>query len=964
MLEDNNKNENIEDQPKAEIQDAGQTPKDEKAQKNKIMLWFENLGNKIKDLSLKVYAKLGLRNLIIVGCVILVVILTAIIVPVVVVNNSSKTNTKEIVYKDPTDRLAFTLSTDGSTYEVSGIGDCKDTEISIGEKYNDKNITSIGKDSFFGNEDITSITMGKNITNIGDYAFCSCKKLKEIIYKGTKAEWNAITKGKNWDYGLTGLVIRCSDGDINNTSTATASEGLVFELNSDSTGYVLAGRGTCEDNVILVPSEYQGKPVVGVKTFAFCNQETYKGDDKLTGICLPDSITSVGTYSFACCSKLERVSLPQSLTNIEDGAFYETTSLQNITFPSSLKKIGKLAFNNSGLVKVVIPEGVTTLGYETFEYSKNIKSVTLPTTITDFGDTVETYNGSEYEIDADTFYGCSSLEEIVLPEGITKLGNGMFGGCEKLTEVSLPSTLTVIPKYLFTNSKNIKSVTLHNTLTKIEISAFNNAYVDDFYFDGTREQWKTILTNSTTDTHLTNIFNLNACFVAHCTDGNYIDAETAYNNMQKWLTNVSGTEGEYNGVEDYSEWERIVIPTIYYTSSSYNPEYTLTSIGAEVFVGHDEITIVSIPNTIKKIGKSAFVGLKNLSRILYNGTKEEWNNVQKGANWNYGTGDYTVYCIDGEVDKVATDVVYSEGLSFSDDVDGSDIRVSMGTCTDKAVFIPNTYNNKPVGAIDAAGFEGKDVVCVIMPNTIKRICYQAFRNCSNLKYVEIPEGVTSIEMEAFLSCTSLKRIELPSTLTKLVCDAFEYCTSLKEVKINSTQLAAIETDYILDSETFLDCKIEKIEFAGTREQWITLMENSASDWISSSSTSFVVECTNGRCFDNVNTTDEVCYTDNEDGTCTVSSLTSSTNLIVVQSEANGKTVTKIADEAFKDERVTSITIPSTITSFGKNAFKEFIPTNFYFNGTVAQWNAIEKGEGWASGTEFTVYCIDGEVEVD
>jgi hypothetical protein len=957
MLEDNNKNENIEDQPKAEIQDAGQTPKEEKPQKNKILLWFENLGNKIKDLSLKVYAKLGLRNLIIVGCVILVVILTAIIVPVVVVNNSSKTNTNEIVYKNPTDSLAFTLSTDGSTYEVSGIGDCNDTEISIGDKYNDKNITSIGKDSFACNGDITSITMGKNITNIGDYAFCSCKKLKEIIYKGTKAEWNAITKGKNWDYGLTGLVIRCSDGDINNTSTAKASEGLTFELNSDSTGYILSGRGTCEDNFILIPSEYQGKPVVGVKTFAFCNQETYKGDDKLTGISFPDSITSIGTYSFACCTKLERVSLPQSLNTIEAGAFCETTSLKNITFPSSLKVIDKIAFNGTGLEKVVIPEGVTTLGYEAFGYSKNIKSVTLPTTITDFGDAVETYNGEEEEIDAETFFGCSSLEEIVLPEGITKLGKGMFGNCEKLTEVSLPSTLTVIPKYLFTNGKNIKSVTLHNTLTKIEMYAFNNVYVDDYYFDGTREQWKTILTNSTTDTHLTNIFDLNACFVVHCTDGNYIDAETAYNNMQKFLTNVSGTEGEYNGVQDYSEWERIVIPTIYYTSYSYDPEYTITSIGAEIFIGHDEITIVSIPNTIKKIGNNSFVGLKNLSRILYNGTKEEWNNVQKGANWNYGTGDYTVYCIDGEVDKVAADVVYSEGLSFDATDDGNGFNVMMGSCTDKAIFIPATYENKPVKEIKSSGFSSEGIVCVIMPNTLTTIGERAFDTCSGLKYVEMPEGVTYIGMGAFNSCSALKSIELPSTLTSVGSSVFYNCNGLQEVKINSTQL-------VLSSETFKNCIIEKIEFAGTREQWITLMENSASNWIDSSATSFVVECTNGRCFDNVNTTEDVCYTDNEDGTCTVSSLTTCPNLIVIQSEANGKTVTKIADEVFKDQRVTSITIPSTITSIGKNAFKGFVPVNFYFNGTVAQWNAIEKGEGWASGTDFTVYCIDGEVEVD
>ena len=52
------------------------------------------------------------------------------------------------------------------------------------------------------------------VTKLGDYAFEDCSSLKSINYNGTKAQWNAISKGSNWNYSTGNYIIYCTDGNI------------------------------------------------------------------------------------------------------------------------------------------------------------------------------------------------------------------------------------------------------------------------------------------------------------------------------------------------------------------------------------------------------------------------------------------------------------------------------------------------------------------------------------------------------------------------------------------------------------------------------------------------------------------------------------------------------------------------------------------------------------------------------
>ena len=83
-----------------------------------------------------------------------------------------------------------------------------------------------------------------------------------------------------------------------------------------------------------------------------------------------------------------------------------------------------------------------------------------------------------------------------------------------------------------------------------------------------------------------------------------------------------------------------------------NPDgYRVTAIWDAAFRGCSSLTSITIPDSVKSIGKYAFSGCSSLTSIVFNGTKEQWNAIEKDAVWNRFTGDYTIHCSDGDIAK-------------------------------------------------------------------------------------------------------------------------------------------------------------------------------------------------------------------------------------------------------------------------------------------------------------------------
>ena len=97
--------------------------------------------------------------------------------------------------------LAYTLSDDGTYYSVSGIGNCKDTDIFIPLMHNGLPVKEIASQAFYDCHSLTSVVIPDSVTSIGVGAFSSCTGLKNIYYRGTASQWEAISKGSNWNSG-------------------------------------------------------------------------------------------------------------------------------------------------------------------------------------------------------------------------------------------------------------------------------------------------------------------------------------------------------------------------------------------------------------------------------------------------------------------------------------------------------------------------------------------------------------------------------------------------------------------------------------------------------------------------------------------------------------------------------------------------------------------------------------------
>ena len=75
-------------------------------------------------------------------------------------------------------------------------------------------VTSIGESAFYYCTRLTSVTIPDSVTSIGESAFSDCKGLTSITFNGTIAQWNAISKGYNWEYNVPAKEVVCTDGTV------------------------------------------------------------------------------------------------------------------------------------------------------------------------------------------------------------------------------------------------------------------------------------------------------------------------------------------------------------------------------------------------------------------------------------------------------------------------------------------------------------------------------------------------------------------------------------------------------------------------------------------------------------------------------------------------------------------------------------------------------------------------------
>ena len=236
---------------------------------------------------------------------------------------------------------------------------------------------------------------------------------------------------------LTAAVLLVTVGAaLSSCSSVSDSAGLAYiEENGSIT---ITGMGSCDDTVLRIPKKIGETPVTAIASCAF-------EDADITGVNIPDSVTSLGEDAFEGCEKLTRAALPGSLTRIPDNCFKNCTALKTLALENGVVTIGRSAFENCpSLTSLFVPssvtelekrafaecrslacaefdKGVRTVGDEAFMNCRSLKTVKLPKSLENIGKRA--------------FSGCSSLEDFIVPKGVVDLGKNVFEGCENLNKL-------------------------------------------------------------------------------------------------------------------------------------------------------------------------------------------------------------------------------------------------------------------------------------------------------------------------------------------------------------------------------------------------------------------------------------------------------------------------------------------------------------------------------------------------
>ena len=255
---------------------------------------------------------------------------------------------------------------------------------------------------------------------------------------------------------------------------------------------------------ITIPSEIDGKPVtsIGYKAFQDCTG--------LTSITIPNSVTSIenaslfGVSAFDGCSNLTSINVASG-NNYYSGIngvlfnkkktelirYPEGKSQTSYTIPNSVTSIRNEAFDYcTGLTSITLGNSVTSIGYDAFSGCSSLISVSIGNSVTN--------------IPNNAFARCDKLTNVTLGNSLTSIGIEAFYDCNSLTSIIIPDSVVSIERGAFIYCKNLKSVTIGSGVTKIDDNAFldcNN--LKDVYYPGTEAQWKKIAIGNS-NTPLTN----------------------------------------------------------------------------------------------------------------------------------------------------------------------------------------------------------------------------------------------------------------------------------------------------------------------------------------------------------------------------------------------------------------------------------------------------------------------------
>ncbi len=586
-------------------------------------------------------------------------------------------------------------------------------------------VITIGGNAFQDCDSLLGVSLPESLKRIGSYSFASCDQLSEVNFNNGLEEigssaFSNCTRIESLDLpdSITTLGSGVFSGctvleHINyplNLTTVEKYGGIFRDCSSLKTIEVPEGVTAIPDHAFKNGSYGQSyiESISLPSTLQTIGKDAFSGCSQLSAVDIPDSVVSIGYSAFSGCSQLSTITLKEGLKSLGGNALSDCTLLTEVYLPNSIEALGGGVFSNctgltatnypaqlesytgtsgmfvgcSRLESIVVPEGVTLLPSYVFSGSSYLKSVSLPVGL--------------QEIGSSTFSNCTSIKNLDLPDSITTLGSGVFSGCTALESINYPLNLTTVNRYgnVFRDCSSLKTIEVPEGVTAIpaylfqnDIGSYSQSYIETIILPTTL---RTIGKRA-----FSGCVNLKAIV------------------LPEGLTGIGDHSFSY-----CDSLVRVETPN------------SLTVIPQSAFSGCDKLSEVVLADSITQLGAAAFSDCIALEKINYPRSLVESSNYQQG---------------------VFTGCVKLLEIDIPDGVTEIPDNFFKGCKYFRTIKLPSTLQT--IGAYSFADCEG--LIVQLLPDTVKTIKRNAFAGCINLETLNLPQQLVTIGDDVFVNCPKL-----------------------------------------------------------------------------------------------------------------------------------------------------------------------------------------------------------------
>ena len=482
-----------------------------------------------------------------------------------------------------------------------------------------------------------------------------------------------------------------------------------------------------KEEIVLIPSEIEGKPVTSIGKYAFRNNQ------RLMAVGVPPSVRQIGSTPFKGCISLTDIVLENPDTKIGktefNSRYTRITSNPASTPPATNPRVADFEYARlSGGIRIT-------------KYRGNRMDVIIPKRIE---------GAPVTEIGAEAFFMIRLLKSVRFPGTLRRIGKRAFKWCSDLTEITIPSSVTNIDDEAFSDCTQLRKVIIQSDSTTIHHNAFRN-HGRDFRLIKPQDQRP-------------------AAKFRYTSTGVFVRIDKYIGNQTEAIIPT-----EIDGLPVMLIGNRAFMDCTLLKHVSIPP--TVLNIGHNAFTNCSSLEAVEIPDSVISIGLQAFKDCKNLTRVKLS-----------NSLWSLSN---SIFCdcsslasidIPNSVGEIGTLAFWGCKNLSSVNIPESVVNINdkaFGKCRGLVhVTIPSSVNRIQ----DKCFYGCSNLRRVDLPNTVKYINDKAFAYCRSLECINVPKQLECIFNESFYACKNLKNMLLPNTVTYIGDGAFAFCDKLRLVQ--------------------------------------------------------------------------------------------------------------------------------------------------------------------------------------